>query len=181
MKLDQAGEMFSELLVEYSDKCFGEINNQLENDKKKNPEIDKKKELNIKKLFLFFFIHFIDRRAFSLLTHENRKAFMNPVGYMSIEKFIKNNSNKGNSFDQDSLLRNHIEELNLFVIKFNKFKKIFPSETDSPKDTLFWEFSKEISLAIDNTTDIIYMTLANDLTIQVISNLKVDEIIKTFK
>jgi len=181
MTFDQAGEIFSKLLVEYSDKCLDLIKNQLENDKEKNPEIDKKKELKIKMLFLFFFINFIDRRAFLLLTPAKREELMNPVGYMSIERFIKNNINKSKSLDQDSLLRNHLEELNAFFIKFNKFKKIVPSKGDSPKDTLFWEFSKEMSQVIDNRTDIIYMNIVTELTSQVISNLKIDEIVKNCK
>jgi hypothetical protein len=181
LTFDQAGEIFSELLVEYADKCLDLIKNQLANDKEKNPIMNDKKEMQIKKLFLFFFIHFIDRRAFSILTPENRKKLMNPIGYMSVEGFIKNNINNFDNINQDNLLRNHLEELNAFVLKFNKFKKIIPSKGESPKDTLFWEFSKEISLTIDNTTDIVYMTIANELISQVISNLKIDEIVEIFK
>jgi len=176
---NQAGEIFSELLVEYSEKCFKQIKNQIENDRVIKQDFDEKKEIEIKKLFLFFFIHFIDRRAYSILTPENRKNLMNPVGYMTVEEFI--NKLSADEDDLDTLLKNHLEELNTFVIKFNKFKEIVPSNGDSPKDTLFWEFSKEVSQTIERTNDIVYITIVNELITQVISNLKIDEIVEIFK
>ena len=60
------------------------------------------------------------------------------------------------------------------------FKKLVPSEGGNPKDTLYWEFSKEISQAIDDSVDIVYVTLVNELVSQVISNLQIDEIVKKF-
>lgn len=181
LSFEQAAEVFSELLVEYSEKCLTDIKKQLSNDQEKKTDIDEIKELNIKKLFLFFFIHFIDRRAFSLLTPKNRKALMDPVGYRTIERFIKNNTNKNDQIDRDNLLRQNLEELNSFFSIFSKYKKIVPSKDDSPKDTLFWEFSKKISQAIDNSVDILYITIVNDLATQVITNLKIDGIVEYFK
>ena len=181
LSFEQASEVFSELLVRSSDRCLTELKNQLSDDNEKKVEFDEIKDLTIKKLFLFFFIHFIDRRAFSILTPENRKALMDPIGYRTISEFIKSNVNHDDQIDQDNLTRQHLEELNSFVLKFNKYKKIIPLKDESQKDTLFWEFSKEISQAIDNSVDIKYVIIANQLATLVITNLKIDDIVEEFK
>jgi len=186
---EQLIEEFSKLLIESSDKCtdsirFLYLSGVMTGEKSSyftGKEINKEKELNIKKLYLFFFIHFVDRRAFSLLTPDNRKNLMDSLGYKSIEKIIKNNKKQIKNFNKDNLIRQYLKELNSFVLKFDNFKKIVPSEKENPKNTLIWEFSKEISQTIDNSFDIAIINRVSDTTTMAIKKLDIDEVIKKFE
>ena len=168
LTFEEAGEVFSILLVEYADECLNVLI--------KDRDIDNSKQLNIKKSFLFFFIHYIDRIAHSLLSSENRSELMNPVGYKTIKTFI--NVNKlNNSSESEKIL---LDELNKFVIRFNKYKNIIPTSDDNPKDTLFWEFSKEVSIQIHNSYDIGNMLVISNIIINATKSLKVEVIVEMF-
>jgi hypothetical protein len=170
LTFEQAGEAFSVLLVDYANHSLEVLI--------KNQDIDKSKRLIIKKLFLFLFIHYIDRIAFSLLSSDNRTKLMNPIGYKTIKSFISVNNIKNSNDSEIKLLG----ELNTFSIKFNKYKNIIPSTADdSPKKTLFWEFSKEVSIQFDNSYDISNMLLINEMLVYSTKSLKVEEIVEMFK
>jgi len=96
LTFEQAGEAFSVLLVDYANHNLEVLI--------KNQDLDKSKRLIIKKLFLFLFIHYIDRIAFSLLSSDNRTKLMNPIGYKTIKSFIGVNNIKNSNDSEIKLL-----------------------------------------------------------------------------
>ena len=160
-------------IINYSSFCVDEI------EKKKSENfIDNDKYIEIFLEFVYLFINITDRIAFIILELEEKTSYIDKLG-KNIESILKNDIFKNYAPNQREAFNViFFQELNSRMLEYYKYKKIIPTERESPKETLLWEFSKKISQLIDNSFDIANMMLVNDLIVYSIKELKIKEAIK---
>jgi len=157
--------------------------------------------------FIFLFVHLTDRIAFGVFGLERRAHFMDSLAFwinkimedatlyfspkfkkeMSVGEKIRVSNHyrtllatKGHEFLETIMMGSFDhEELNARSSEYSNYKKLFPEENESYKNTLFWEFGKHVSEVVTgHPTDITYITFAIRLAVNSVKNLDVQEKLK---
>jgi hypothetical protein len=86
-----------------------------------------------------FYMHLLDRLAFAHLGPERREVFTDRL-IVAIVKVILAELSKETSADDFCIALR--DTYNHRQIEYSRYKKLIPEKDESPKDTLYWEFSK---------------------------------------
>jgi len=104
--------------------------------------------------FIYFFLHLIDRLAFNS-DIKNRGEIMSALEEQTISTIINVLCEK--RFDPQKIEQIKTERFNIFhnsVKEYSQYQKWFPDKDEGMKDTLFWEFAKNICELSGNKDDI---------------------------
>lgn len=138
--------------------------------------IEKKKgDLRLK--YTFLMLHLADRLAFQYLNEEQRTIFVDNLVENVFTDIVNNSiSDKSNK----AVLKLSLGSIwNEFQNNYGKYKQIIADKDESFKDTLLWEFSKDISSLILNKPDLaISMGTTSMITNDLIS-LQIQNLLKT--
>lgn len=112
----------------------------------KEENVDAKKYGEVFFEMVLFNLHYVDRSAFSHLGAEKRNIFMDAL-VIEFGEAMSITDDVGIEAAQfrSSFLEAYEERQEEYI----KYKKSFPENKESPKDTLFWEFGKKITRVLD--------------------------------
>jgi len=176
MSIDEASSLISVMLFESSiqgSELFRDIANDIKED------YDEKKYWEIAIEFQFFFIHRTDRLAFEVLGAQKRSLFINSLIEETCNFTLKNAINKPKSKNEElkNMLLEYFDRLNARNIKYANYKKIFPEGSDTPKDTLLWEFGKLISNVVCGSDNILIVDASIKFASRIFITLKIKDIL----
>ena len=132
--------------------------------------------------YIYFFLHLTDRMIFTYFSEEQREEIMKSLEeysiFSSVEAIYK-------GYPQDTLGKIKSECLDNFNVsqsKYSKYKKMYFEKNESPKDTLYYEFSKNIANLSGKENDILVVSsVAFNEAIKSHVNLKINDFVKNLK
>lgn len=131
--------------------------------------------------FLYFFLHLTDRNAFGVLDEKRRGKIMSELEILTIPLAVQTVCQSW----PDEMVEKIKEECmhNFFVSmdEYGKYKKWFPEKEEGMKDTLIWEFSKNIARFATEESDLIILMLATEVTVQSYTDLNKTGFIEKIK
>jgi len=111
-------------------------------------EIGGVKEDQFLKLFreyLSFFIHIIDRLAYSIIGDPDRHIIMGELGELAMMLSINTLFPQSIDVKADECFEVGMGHFNVASQEYSRYKKLSSSGDEGKKDTLFWEFSKKMA------------------------------------
>jgi len=144
--------------------------------KKNTKTIDEKKG-TLRLQFICLFMSISDRIAFGSLGDEKRSLFIDNL-ILSVAKHLFNKSlEEVDDSNIASKISSFIDSWNVFQGNYGNCKSMIADKDESPKDTLFWEFSKNITALIDKN-DLAAMMEIMFLIIRVVGILQIANLLE---
>lgn len=145
--------------------CYSRVNAKLESERLKETQ-----QLELFWQYLYFFIHLTDRMAISTLPDVVRHSLVHELGQFAITLVLQVLYPQ----EKDSLFEGAMSGLNMAVSDYSHFRKIMPEGNEGKKNTLLWEFSKQVNRILDLETnlgalvgeELMILSLAKNLDIQ---------------
>jgi len=119
-----------------------------------------KKEISVTKYagilleFVYFYLHFTDRFAFILTEEDIRDALMTELEERCINSAIDFGFFGLPESPKEEIRKASFDCFNLRQAEYSRYKKNFAEKDEGYKDTLFWEFSKNIEGLVGREYDL---------------------------
>lgn len=127
--------------------------------------------------FLFFFTHLSMRYAFGELGHEKRVELQNLLLPILMNNSTETWFGHWPAKYKEGIKKEFRDNINRAELEYSKYQKFFAEKNEGTKDTLFWEFSKNISKLSGHETDIIIITKCMAFTVEVLGKIKLKDLV----
>ncbi|HEX6977632.1 MAG TPA: hypothetical protein VF185_04765 [Patescibacteria group bacterium] len=127
--------------------------------------------------FLFFFMHLTMRYAFGELGHEKRVKIQDFLSPTLQETTTKSWFGHWPDKYKEGIKNEFYRNMNNAELEYSKYKKMFADKNESPKDTLFWEFGKNIARLSGHENDPIVMMKCIALCVEELKQIKLRELV----
>lgn len=128
--------------------------------------------------FIYLFLYLTDRFAVNYgINEEGRRKLITLLADMSINLAVEIVCQELPEDTKVNIKEECKHNFDISLMEYSKFKKEFPKEGGNPKDTLFWEFGKNIAM-LAGQGGIISALAAQDIVIDSLTKGKLD--IKSF-
>jgi len=128
--------------------------------------------------FQYLFIHIIDRFADKILSGDESDIFMEALGIAVINANIDKASKDMDKKAKRDAESEEINILNERNAKYAVYKKLFPDINEKPKNTLFWEFGKNITSEYLHSNNPAIVVYCASLAADIFKEIKIEELIK---
>lgn len=131
--------------------------------------------------FVYLYLHLTDRFAYGQIEEDRRHDIMTILEEVCIYSAVDTVCQGWSDDLIEKIKRESIENLFAFVDEYSKYKKLIEEKDESPKDTLFWEFSKNIAKLAVHEMDITFIMPVYKLLIYSLKDLDIKSFIKNVK
>ena len=131
--------------------------------------------------FQYFFLHLTDRFAFGNMNDDRRNEILTRLENLSIDLSVETVCDRWPSETIEKIkkesMRNFITSMNQYA----QYKDFFAEKGRSPKETLFWEFGKQIACLAGRDMDIAYIMCAVEAATNAMKELDINRFIEASK
>jgi hypothetical protein len=149
----------------------------LDDDNKNEFNNDYENQLAIALQFTFLYNHVIDRISHNFLDDSMRSQLMNNIVKCIADNLVSLMNKTHTVPDTKKLWYTIIDGLNFMGEQYGQCKGLFNKDGDSLKNTVLWEFGKNIAELFRHPMDIKYITKAIDLSTQFFEKYDINQII----
>jgi len=139
--------------------------------------ISKEKQRAMLFQFIFLFYHLTDRVAFGILDNDSRVAFMSILWLEIFESSFVKEKPKGMSEYRKALKKSYED----FIGRYSQYKELTRKADEGLENTLFFEFSREITKFTEHPDDIRVVYLCYALIIDALETINIKEILEVIK
>lgn len=101
--------------------------------------------------FLFLYLHITDRYVFAALGGQKRDEEMNLLYQAVFNSAIDAVFHRQQKKERENMMEEARQAYNSTIAEYSQYKKLFPEKDEAPKNTLLWEFGKNIMELIKST------------------------------
>jgi len=127
--------------------------------------------------FQNFYLHLTDRFAFGRLDEQKRGKVMTELERVSIDTSVETICK---DWPRDKIANIKKECMDNFLVSmqdYAQYKKLFPDEGQGPKDTLLWEFGKQIASLSGRPFDMAFIIAGVELASKALTELDINSFI----
>ena len=150
----------------------------LYDDKKNEFTNDYENQIAITLEFTFLYNHVIDRISHNFLDDSMRAQLMNNIVACIADNLVAVISKRQTVPDTKKLWHTIIDGLNLMGEHYGQCRGLFNKDGESLKNTVFWEFGKNVAELVSHPMDIKYIMKLIDLSTQIFEKHDINQIIK---
>lgn len=144
-----------------------------------NDDVSEDCLLGLTMVFLHGLLHLTDRQAFSVIPAK-RIEVMDQLVLVSCGLLINSFSGPNITVaEKKKLLDTAVDRYNEINTFYGSCKKLFPEDDESPKGTFIWEFGKQFASSANHAMDLAFITLGDELLLDVIKHWKISEKLST--
>ena len=146
-----------------------------------------KEELSIAKYaevlleFVYFYLHFTDRFAFIQMEEDIRDALMTELEEGCINSAIDFGFFGLPENPKEEIRKASFDSFGFRQAEYSRYKKTFAEKDEGYKDTLFWEFSKNIEGLVGREHDIGLKMMCIRISVEAIGDLDPKSFIEMVK
>jgi hypothetical protein len=168
---------FSAKLVKEALDCA----NAVREEKNKKSEMSDLDWIKVYSEFVNFFLHYTDRFAFGNFDEEKRGKLMSYVEEAAIPISVESVTKDWPVEMVKKIKGESMQNFITSMAEYSKYKKIFPEEGEGTKDTLMWEFGKNILSFAGEEGNVPMLMMTSEITVQSIVKLNPKEFIEKMK
>lgn len=131
--------------------------------------------------FQNFYLHLTDRVAFGNMDKDGRHGMMSQLEDLTIACSVETICEDWPPDMVEKIKEEAKQNLVVCIEYYSRYKKWFPEKEESPKDTLVWEFGKQIAHLAGKGLDISYVAAATSLAASAMETLDIRGFIKRVK
>jgi len=128
--------------------------------------------------FMVFFMHLVDRSAFSILGPEKRRVFADRYMIVIVKAVIAELSKEVSADDFCNSLRSTYNDRQLI---YSRYRELIPVNDEPLKGTLYWEFRKILAEFLDhsNPATVVYLNclVADFAVLYMVNAAKVEAVL----
>ncbi len=127
--------------------------------------------------FLFFFTHLTMRFVFGELGHEKRVELQNLLVPILMESSTEAWFGHWPNDLKEGIKKDFKNNINSAELEYSKYKKMFPEKDEGSKDTMFWEFGKNIARLSGHENDIVIITKCMAYAVEILKQIKLKDLV----
>lgn len=131
--------------------------------------------------FLYFFLHLTDRDAFEVLDERKRDSIMSKLENLTIPLAVQTICQDWPGDMIKKVQSECTHNFNVSMDEYAKYKKWFPEKDEVMKDTLLWEFSKNIACFAGEEYSPAFIMMATEIAVKSYIDLVKTGFIKKIK
>ena len=179
ISVDNAAKILSNRILEASSMNAEAVKKFYEEHNDEELEIDAWKLWEIIFEFEFLFLHVTDRMSFDIHDQDRRSVFMDRLIEVTVNSTINTAFPRLGLDESGNLKSSMLKDYNANQYEYGQYRKMFPGKNESSKDTVFWEFGKNVAKRIGEPTDISYIMLSMELAVASLKYLDLNNILQS--
>jgi len=162
-------------VIKASYNCFEEIKQFIN---VKNDKDRQELEVYLFYEFVYFFMHMINRTAFTKLSSHGIEEIHSILGPTIVETAIDTFFNHWPEEYKSKMKSEFYDKINITEIEYSKAKEIFSKKKPFTSDSLFSILARNVSELINETTNPATMTAILKVSVDNFTEMKLEDIIK---
>lgn len=111
--------------------------------------------------YLYLELNLTDRFAFVKLSHEERNTLMSELAELSISSAVDAICHQWPDAEVKRIKEDCLHNYKISLQQWGQYKVLFPEKNEKMGDTVFWEFSKNVTSLVGHEKDPAYIMAAN--------------------
>lgn len=131
--------------------------------------------------FIYFYLHLTDRSAFGHMDEERRATFMTELEQICISSTVNAVCHEWPEDLKEKTKKECMENFRASMEEYSRYQELVPKEKEGRKNTLVWEFGKNIAKLAGREMDARYVMTSHILVIDSLKDLDVKSFIEKVK
>lgn len=115
--------------------------------------------------FIYFYLHLTDRLAFGRLSEEKRGTFMTKLEEICISSAVNTTCDGWPKSKKDKIRKECMQNFFTSMEEYSRYQELFPKKGEGSKNTLFWEFGKNIAKLAGREMSTRYIMLSTKMAV----------------